>query len=410
LRLAEETDVETVRLSGFGLAEVEALCAAAGATDVDARELLRSSGGNPLFVNELLRAQRLEGGAAVPSAAVREVIARRLGRFPAETARVLEIAAVIGDRFEPALLRVCAGGPAPEVDAAIEKGCAAGLFHRGDDHGVSFTHALVREVAYARIAPARRAELHASVAEGLARQGAGDRRARAAALSHHAVRGASVRNAREAIALAVGAAEAALSQQAHAEAALHFGQALEAARFVEGFAASERARLLLRRADAERWAGERARAQATLFEVHDIGYETRDGGLVGAAAIGLGLVAYVDAVGTQHGVTLRLLENAVWEPIRSLVAIAEHREEDARQHYALAVEDPRLSAGTELQWHGTLHLLASLIAHFGDRASAARYYQILRPHASRHAVWGFPAVYAGPQALALGHLAATLGD
>lgn len=612
--LARQPGIETVRLAGLALPDVQALLEAADARDLDAEALRRWSGGNPLFLRELISGHVRGSTEANPPAAVREVLARRLGRLSAEAAVLIELAAVIGERFDPTLLQACAAVPAEAVDEFLVRQLASGLLREDAAGRMVFSHTLLREVAYARIAPRRRAELHATIAEVLARHPATDHPEQVSALAHHAVQGASVRNAEAAIDRAVAAAEMALAQRAHAEAARYFGRALEAARFATRFTPQARAHLLQRRAAAEGWAGERASATQTLREVYDIGKETSDGSLVGAAATGLGVVAYVDVVGrsdrtSQHfleealalappedasmrarlltrmatlqhwsgdgaggaataeqavataarssdltvraqasfaryvtrlgpahdhhrlataqallalareaqapevevaaalclvheavgagaaerldraiaqaeetltalrhplagvylgafqaqlrepaasaaacievlGRRLRASENpntlsilaahswvhhgaqgtlrqmralfdegarqhpglAAWGLIRCHLALEEGDALQARRHYAQALEEPRLADGTELQWHASMFTLCALVARFADREAAARLYPRLHPHKVRHAVWGFPAVYAGPQALALGHLAATMGE
>jgi class 3 adenylate cyclase len=141
----------------------------------------RRAGGNPLFIEELVRSLvesgRLEGrpGAytligpvddlEIPET-VRAVIAARIDRLGQRDKSVLQVASVIGREFGTALLeRVSRLAPDVLADAlrSLE---AAGLVRcegvQGEVH--AFHHPLTREVAYGFLLSERRRELHAAVA------------------------------------------------------------------------------------------------------------------------------------------------------------------------------------------------------------------------------------------------------
>ena len=140
------------------------------------RVLHARTGGNPLFVEELVR-QLLEThpgetGAALVAAArtgvpvgVRAVIDQRLARLPELAVRAVRMAAVAGEDFTLAdVAAACETSDerlAEELDAAV----AAGLVDEGVAPGrFRFAHALVREAVLAGEGGTRRALAHRRMA------------------------------------------------------------------------------------------------------------------------------------------------------------------------------------------------------------------------------------------------------
>jgi DNA-binding SARP family transcriptional activator len=102
--LRREGPLVHVDLAGLDDDAVAALLARrTGASDPEtARRYRARSGGNPFFLEELLReAQEAGGEVGGPPAGVREVIARRLARLDTSTLRALDVAAVFGPRVRP---------------------------------------------------------------------------------------------------------------------------------------------------------------------------------------------------------------------------------------------------------------------------------------------------------------------
>jgi class 3 adenylate cyclase/tetratricopeptide (TPR) repeat protein len=147
---------------------------------IDAR-----AGGNPFFIEELLRALVDDGnligerGAyrlvreieeqAVPST-VQAVIAARLDRLGEREKQLLQTAAVIGHEFtEPVLSRV-AGLSAPEARVLLRALLAGELIYERaivPEPAYAFAHPLIEAVAYGSQLSDPRGRLHASVASVL---------------------------------------------------------------------------------------------------------------------------------------------------------------------------------------------------------------------------------------------------
>jgi len=151
------------------LEEAEAQVIAAGVESGLRPPLIEAAGGNPLFL-EQLAAFVQEGGAidAVPPS-LEALIASRLDLLDATEQDLLQRAAVIGRAFERALLLEL-GGFVERLPELEEKGFVRRL--RGGDYRLH--HVLVREVAYAALPKAERAELHERLADLLADRGATD--------------------------------------------------------------------------------------------------------------------------------------------------------------------------------------------------------------------------------------------
>jgi len=148
-----------------------------------AEAVAERSGGNPYFVLETVRALqedqqllrddagwRLAEGwdlASVP-ATIEGVLGGRIDRLPASTAWLLQQAAVVGRRVRGPLLRAIAEPSG--FDARLEELIGSGFVDRAPGAGadlVLFHHALVQEVAYARLLRRQRRELHLQVADAV---------------------------------------------------------------------------------------------------------------------------------------------------------------------------------------------------------------------------------------------------
>ena len=157
--------------------------------------------GNPFFVEELLATlidrgllQRSNGGwqlAELPSGfavpdTVHAVLAARIDLLGPAEKEALQAAAVIGRIFWTGPVYELVGDAVPDLDVLEARGFVrrrpSSSFAGEREYAI--THALTREVAYASLAKAQRARLHAGVAAWLERTG-GARDEYAALLAHH---------------------------------------------------------------------------------------------------------------------------------------------------------------------------------------------------------------------------------
>jgi len=123
--------------------------------------------GNPLFLEELARAVREQGGPSdeitVPDT-VEEVLRARINRLPDRERGLLQSAAVIGKTIPVEVLSVLADAREEDLRAMLNRLRAADfLYEVGPEGQYSFKHALTHEVAYGGIPPSERRGLHARI-------------------------------------------------------------------------------------------------------------------------------------------------------------------------------------------------------------------------------------------------------
>jgi DNA-binding CsgD family transcriptional regulator/tetratricopeptide (TPR) repeat protein len=160
--------------------------------------------GNPFFLEEVLKSLSQSGGLvyragswerdkevrdlAIPES-LRSAVDQRVNALPTDALRMLQVAAVIGRRYEFGLLQEVCGLPEAVILDALARSIDAQLIVEevtatGDEH-FAFRHALTREAVLAGLLQRQRREMHRSVATALERR-AGDRTALAAdALAYH---------------------------------------------------------------------------------------------------------------------------------------------------------------------------------------------------------------------------------
>jgi len=241
--LAREPVVERIALGGLDRAGVAALIGhTIGGRPAEplVAAIADRCGGNPFFITELLRLLQSERQLAAPDATaaarggipvgVRDVLRRRLARLPAQTSTFLMVAAVAGRGFDLDLIEEVTGlDDEPALDAA-EAAVLAGLVIE-DDRAAGryrFAHALVQETIYEDISRARRARLHARVAEALvAMRGAEPEPA--AEMAYHCWQAAPVIGAPRALPYLLRAGEQAAAHLAYEAADEQFKRALELA-------------------------------------------------------------------------------------------------------------------------------------------------------------------------------------
>ena len=173
-----------LRLGALDEVDLHALSAAitGAAPGQQLRERLRATGGNPLFVSELLRSfdeeglVRIESGvaevpASVTPSSLNETLVRRLSWLAIETRELLRLASLLGTSFTLADLATVTGRSVIDVAAWLRDASLAGLV-TGDGDRLVFRHDLIRDAVYGDMLPAERRDLHRAAADALARAGA----------------------------------------------------------------------------------------------------------------------------------------------------------------------------------------------------------------------------------------------
>jgi tetratricopeptide (TPR) repeat protein len=192
--LRREPHARHMALARLRLAETKELLAGHGGAQLAAR-LQRETDGNVFFLTSMLHALR-EGEIADDAAgelplpeALRASVRARLAHVPAEARPTLDVAAVLGRRFDFESLFAVMKMSEDELLRAVETLVRRRLLREEAAGTYDFSHDKVREVAYLEIGGARRRLLHKAVAETLEQQGEGEPHERDARLAEHYERG-----------------------------------------------------------------------------------------------------------------------------------------------------------------------------------------------------------------------------
>jgi tetratricopeptide (TPR) repeat protein len=268
---------EVVPVGPLGEDDVAALLTeATGSADPDVvRRIVRRTGGNALFVTELVRWCSGPGGDvdAMPDT-VRAVIGARVAERSPACRRVLSAAATAGPRAPITLVVDTLGEPEGDVLTAVEEAAGHGLLDASDPDRVVFAHEIVRDAVYEAQPPAHRAHWHRVLAGHLAASGDA-----AGAAHHYRLGGPGVRASAGEWFLRAG--EESLRALAYEEAATQFAAALGCDPADPGWVHLRLGAALLAVGDAT---GAREAHLAALGR----GRETGRADLVVAAALGLG--------------------------------------------------------------------------------------------------------------------------
>lgn len=190
------------------------------------RRILERADGNPLYIEEIVRALRhqgvlqvVPGGRMQPApgvdywdvtipGSIQALLLQRIDSLTPSSRRALLLASIVGRTFSaPMLEAISEDGPALAADLAeLER---QGLIYRpasGAEHEFSFRHTLIWEVAYSTLSWRRRRHAHRRVAEEL--EASYDEHAveHATSLGHHYFEAADPRGIRWLLAAAEHAA------------------------------------------------------------------------------------------------------------------------------------------------------------------------------------------------------------
>ncbi|WP_434028178.1 helix-turn-helix transcriptional regulator [Streptomyces graminofaciens] len=162
----------------------------------DAKEIYEASEGNPLYLRCLLHAHRhgarrrgtLVRGhndtvTGVPSG-LASLLLEELTSLTVAQRHTIQAVAVLGDHATPAMVSLTTGTPtAAELDDCVGALARRDLLRMGSDGRWTLRHPLLRALVYEHTPAPRRAEIHRTAADELARTGAS-----AAERAHHVER------------------------------------------------------------------------------------------------------------------------------------------------------------------------------------------------------------------------------
>lgn len=255
--------------------------------------------GNPLFVGEI---GVLLGGEKLPDALIDrdswspllptrilDVIHQRLDDLGETTREILSVAAVLGRDFAVEVLERLSAAQRGELLAALDESVSARIVSETPDSlgRFRFSHALIRDVLYESLSPARKMSLHQVAGEVLELFYV-DVEPHLSELAHHFFKAAPSGEAYKAIEYAHRAGERALRLLAYEEAIRMYGMALQVLELKGGGTAEVRCDLLLGLGDAQARAGDTPSAKATFLEAAEVARAASMSEKLARAALGYG--------------------------------------------------------------------------------------------------------------------------
>jgi class 3 adenylate cyclase/tetratricopeptide (TPR) repeat protein len=235
----------------------------------DIERIVARAGGNPLFLEEVLRAAGDTGTIDMLPLSLEAVIGVQIDALPSPARRLLRCAAVLGGSFRADIFEQVVAAEGLGTDTATRE--ALNEFLEPSQDRLRFRHAVVRDVAYEGLPYRRRQELHRSAAQILTRAAGVSPETVADLLALHYAR---ARDHALAWHYGVIAGDRAREAFANPEAAANYVLALDAARRVPDIPEDHRASVLTHLGDVREQDGEFADAldayrQATSLRRHD---------------------------------------------------------------------------------------------------------------------------------------------
>lgn len=349
----------------------------------DAEAIAEITGGNPLFVAEVLHRIRADGEAASPGTSVRAVIRERVARLPADTRAALEAAAVLGREARADALAAICELSMEALEERLEPARRARILDDVPARDVRFAHALFHECARDATPRARSAALHARAADEASRALAAGDRATLEIVARHRLEALPLGDAQLAVECAERAAAAAFTAMAFDRAAELFAGALDALGRL-GDDPTRRIDLALALARALVRAGDPARARALCDEAAGQARALADAPRLARAALGYGeelRLTIVDPV-LVHRLEEALAglpdgERALRARVMARLAAAQQPAVDAREPIERAKEAIALARALDdpdtilevLNWAAAAY---GGFAHPADRLALAR--------------------------------------
>lgn len=303
-----------IGLTGLGRGDVAALAAevAGGASISDAivDELVRASGGNPLFVCEVVRLRGDRFPASFDqlpaSPAISAIVNERIDQLSQGSREVVALLSAMGANAELPIVARAAGAKPAKVLSRLGDAVAAAVLVELEGR-FDFRHPLFRAAVYDGLGTAGRADVHARIADALEAARAGGASVEVAALAHHYGRSAPLGNAAKASRYAVAAGDEAFAALAYETASRRYTQALATLDLESD--AGDRVAILLARADADTACGRHADAAAGYESAADLAAREGRGVDLTRAALGRSGGAGMEVVADEAARTI--LERAV---------------------------------------------------------------------------------------------------
>jgi DNA-binding SARP family transcriptional activator len=324
LELGRQPSTRTLLLEGFDEPDVSSLIEAIAGVSPSPRvsaAIHAGTGGNPLFIGELIRLLTSEGRLdepidetdvrrAIPRG-VREVIERRLERVSEESREILGIASVLGREFGINTLAQVSGKSAEQVLGLLEEplrgGVVAGV--PGGARHMRFSHVLLRDALYDELAASRRLQLHRQIGDTLETLYADDPDPHLAEIAHHYYEAGPSGDPIRTYEYAGHAGDRAARLLAYEEAVRLYLMALRAGEAGAAREDSDRCKTMLALGAAQLRAGDEQAARETFLAAAELARALHDPGALAEAALGYGVQVWLAARGDR--ILIPLLEEAL---------------------------------------------------------------------------------------------------
>jgi class 3 adenylate cyclase/tetratricopeptide (TPR) repeat protein len=226
--------------------------------DLDA--IVSRAGGNPLFLEEILRLIRETGNADALPDSLDAVVGAEIDTLPPLARRLLRYSSVLGRSFRRVVLDELLAPEDVELDAATRQDLSQFIAPEGSERW-RFRHAVMHDAAYQGLSFHKRKELHARAGRVIETLAGVDTTAVAEFLALHYSQAGEHHSAWR---YGVIAGDKARQAFANAEAAAHYRRALDSARRHSGATNDERAAVWKSLGDVQQQASEYEAARASF--------------------------------------------------------------------------------------------------------------------------------------------------
>jgi len=303
VEVERQQSARTLSLHGFGEEDVCRLIEVIGEVCPSrsvAAAIHGATGGNPLFIGELVRLLLAEGRLEQPvdevdvrmaiPRGVRDVIARRLAQVTEPARELLEVASVLGREFALDTLALVTERRVDELLELLDEAIGEGVIAEspGGAHRMRFSHVLIRDTLYDELGAGRRMQVHRRTGEALEELHEHDPDANLAEIAHHFFEAGPSGDPRGAYEYARAAGDRAARLLAYEEAVRLYGLTIRVIDAGAVVADPERCETLLALGDARLRAGDEAAAKETFLAAAALARQLGQAESLAHAALGYG--------------------------------------------------------------------------------------------------------------------------
>jgi tetratricopeptide (TPR) repeat protein len=149
----------TIDLSSLRIEDARAFCQDSIRDPNSIDFVVSRAGGNPLFLEQLLRHRKDDGASEVPGT-IQSLVQAAVDQLPGAERDAIRTASVLGQRVDPDLVAHLMDDRRYDPDRLVERN-----LWRPREHGFLFAHALVRDAIYASLLSPIRVALHRRAAD-----------------------------------------------------------------------------------------------------------------------------------------------------------------------------------------------------------------------------------------------------